>query len=166
MVYLGLGTNLGNRLVNLQNAVDELPPQVIVLRTSSIYESEPWGYNDQPGFLNQVLEVETGLLPGDLLEYVKQIELKLGRQPTFRYGPRLIDVDILFYGDQVIDLPALAIPHPRLPERAFMLVPLAELAPNLRHPASHKTVLEMLSILDTSGVSKYSPNPAQSQAAG
>jgi len=166
-VFLGLGTNLGDRQANLQKAVDELPPQVIVLRTSSIYESEPWGFSDQPAFLNQVLEVETGLPPGGLLEYLKQIEMKMGRQPTFRYGPRLIDIDILFYGDQVIDLPDLAIPHPRLPERAFMLVPLAELAPDLRHPENHKSVLEMLSILDTSGVSKYSPNAfGQSHPAG
>lgn len=166
IAYLGLGTNLGNRLANLQKAVDELPPQVNVRRASSIYESEPWGYTDQPSFLNQVLEVETGLPPTALLEYLKQIEQKLGRKPTFRYGPRLIDIDILFWGDQVIDLPSLAIPHPRLPERAFMLVPLAEIAPDLRHPASHKTVLEMLSQVDTVGVSKYPPNPGQSQASG
>ena len=166
IVYLGLGTNLGDRLANLQKAADELPPQVIVRRASSIYESEPWGYTDQPAFLNQVLEVETSLPPSDLLDYLKHIERKLGRQPTFRFGPRLIDLDILFYGNQVIDLPDLAIPHPRLPERAFMLVPLAELAPHLRHPASHKTVLEMVSVLDTAGVKKCASDRAPSLPAG
>ncbi len=166
IAYLGLGTNLADRLANLQKAVDEIPPLVILRRASSIYESEPWGYVDQPAFLNQVLEVETDLPPAALLKYLKGIERKMGRQPTFRYGPRLIDIDILFYGEQVIDQPDLAIPHPRLPERAFMLAPLAELSPNLRHPANHKTVREMLSIVDTSGVSKLSPNPRQSLQAG
>ncbi len=156
IIYLGLGTNLGDRVANLENAMAALPPQVSVLRSSAIYETEPWGYIDQPAFLNQVLEARTDLSPGDLLPYLKQVERQVGRQPTFRYGPRLIDLDILFYGDQIVSLPDLVVPHPRLAERAFMLVPLAELAPHLRHPITHQTIEEMLAHLDTTGVQKYS----------
>ncbi len=152
-------------MANLSHAIDALPPPVSVLRTSSIYETEPWGYHDQPAFLNQVLEGRTDLSPGALLDHLKQIETKLGRQPTFRYGPRLVDLDILFYGDQVIDLPGLAVPHPHLAERAFVLVPLAELAPNLHHPASGRTVREMLSQLDTTGVRKISSAASENPGA-
>ncbi len=154
IVYLGLGTNLGDRLANLKNAAGALPPRVIVLRSSSIYETEPWGFRQQPDFLNQVLEVNTSLDPARLLAYLKRIERKLGRQPSFHYGPRLIDIDILFYGDQVIEQPDLVIPHPRLAERAFMLVPMAELAPALRHPIRGLTVQEMLAQVETTGVTK------------
>ncbi len=154
VVYLALGSNLGDRLANLQHAAASLPPQVTVLRASSVYETEPWGYRDQPAFLNQVLEVRTDLAPNALLWHLKRIEQKLGRRPTFRYGPRLVDLDILFYGDQVIDLPGLAVPHPRLAERAFVLVPLAELAPALRHPITGLTIQEMLAEIDITGVIK------------
>ncbi len=153
-IYLGLGTNLGDRLANLQHAREALPPEVRVLRASSIYETEPWGYRDQPAFLNQVLEGTTQLSPSALLQYLRAIEIKMGRQSTFRYGPRLVDLDILFYGDQVVDLPGLAIPHPHLAERAFVLVPLAEIAPELRHPASQQTIKEMLAAIETAGVTK------------
>jgi 2-amino-4-hydroxy-6-hydroxymethyldihydropteridine diphosphokinase len=154
IIYLGLGTNLGDRLANLQHAAAALPPQVNVLRVSSIYETEPWGFRDQPAFLNQVLEARTRLAPEALLRYLKQIEQQLGRRPTFRYGPRLVDLDILFYGDQVINLPDLVVPHPHLAERAFMLVPLSELAPTLRHPVSGLTIQEMLAKSDSAGVIK------------
>lgn len=153
IIYLGLGANLGDRPANLLAAAAALVPQVRVLRLSAVYETEPWGYPDQPAFLNQVLEAETELPPLELLAYLKQIEVSLGRQPSFQYGPRLIDLDILLYGDQVVELPELAIPHPHLAERAFVLVPLAELAPNLRHPRSGITVLEMSKGVNSSGVS-------------
>jgi 2-amino-4-hydroxy-6-hydroxymethyldihydropteridine diphosphokinase len=152
IVYLGFGTNLGHRTDNLQNAAAALPPAVRVLRASSIYETEPWGYHGQPAFLNQVIEAETNLQPLDLLAHLKQIEADLGRQPSFRYGPRLIDLDILFYGDQVIDLSGLTIPHPHIAERAFVLAPLAELAPTLRHPLTGKTILELASNISLSGI--------------
>lgn len=158
LVYLGAGTNLGDRLANLQAAVDGLPPAVHLLRLSNVYETEPWGFSDQPAFLNLCLEGETDLAPSDLLHYLKELELHLGRQATFRYGPRRIDVDILFYGDQVVDLPMLSIPHPHLAERAFVLVPLAELCPQYSHPILHQTVEELRNAISAQGVRPY---PAQ-----
>lgn len=152
IIYLGLGTNLGDRQANLQDAVAGLIPKVGVLRVSSVYETEPWGYRDQPACLNQVLEGETDLQPLDLLLFLKNLELTLGRQATFLYGPRLIDLDILFYDQAVINQPELVIPHPRLAERAFMLVPLTELAPELRHPVLGLTISMLKNRIDTSGV--------------
>jgi 2-amino-4-hydroxy-6-hydroxymethyldihydropteridine diphosphokinase len=152
IIYLGLGTNLGDRQANLQDAVAGLIPKVGVLRVSSVYETEPWGYRDQPACLNQVLEGETDLQPLDLLVFLKNLELTLGRQATFLYGPRLIDLDILFYDQAVINKPELVIPHPRLAERAFMLVPLTELAPELRHPVLGLTISMLKNRIDTSGV--------------
>jgi 2-amino-4-hydroxy-6-hydroxymethyldihydropteridine diphosphokinase len=152
IIYLGLGTNLGERQANLQAAATGLIPKVRVLRVSSIYETEPWGYRDQPAFLNQVLEGETDLQPLDLMIFLKNLELTLGRQATFLYGPRLIDLDILFYDQIVINQAELVIPHPRLAERAFMLVPLAELAPELHHPSLGLTISILKNRIDTSGV--------------
>jgi 2-amino-4-hydroxy-6-hydroxymethyldihydropteridine diphosphokinase len=151
-IYLGLGSNLGNRWQNLRGAQAALSPQVQVLRASQVYETLPWGFSDQPPFLNLVLEAQTTLAPLDLLAHVKSIEAHLGRIPTFRFGPRLIDIDILFYSDQVIELPDLSIPHPRLAERAFMLVPLAELAPDLIHPLFSLTIRQLAAQVDSSGV--------------
>ncbi|HZU87294.1 MAG TPA: 2-amino-4-hydroxy-6-hydroxymethyldihydropteridine diphosphokinase [Anaerolineaceae bacterium] len=147
LVYLGLGTNLGEREANLQAAAVALPPEVRVLRASSIYETEPWGFKDQPWFLNQVLEVETELDPRALLAHLKEIETQLGRLPSFRFGPRLIDLDILLYGDQSLQMENLIIPHPRLAEREFVLGPLCELAPDLRHPLLNSTMRELLAAL-------------------
>ena len=113
---------------------------VKILRASSIYETAPWGYTDQPSFLNCVLEVETTLAPEPLLDLAKALERFLGRQATFRYGPRPIDIDILLYGSRVVDLPHLQIPHPRMCQRAFVLTPLAELSAGLAHPACGATI--------------------------
>jgi 2-amino-4-hydroxy-6-hydroxymethyldihydropteridine diphosphokinase len=151
-VFLGLGTNLGDRRANLGAACAALQTHVQPLTCSAIYETPPWGYTDQPAFLNQVVQGQTTLAPLELLAFLKQIETSIGRTPSFRYGPRLIDLDILYYGDQVLDLPCLSIPHPRLAERAFMLVPLAEIAPTLRHPRSGLTSLQMLAQVDSAGV--------------
>lgn len=151
-VYLSLGTNLGKRAANLRAALAALRPQVTVRRTSPVYETEPWGYTDQPPFLNQVVEIETHLEPQELLVFIKQIESELGRQPTFRNGPRVIDLDVLFYDDRVFENENLAIPHPRMEGRAFVLVPLADLAPDLVHPRLGKTVREMLVPLDRAGI--------------
>jgi 2-amino-4-hydroxy-6-hydroxymethyldihydropteridine diphosphokinase len=151
--YIALGTNLGDRLANLLSARQALPPDVRVLASSPIYKTPPWGVLDQPDFFNQVIQVETDLSPKKLLAHLKRLEVELGRVPSIRFGPRLIDMDILFFDDLCLDITGLTIPHPRLAERAFVLVPLADLAPELRHPCSGKTVAEMLAQIDASGIS-------------
>lgn len=153
-VYLALGTNLGNRAANLRAALASLPPEVRVRRISPVYETEPWGYQDQPTFFNQVVEAETHLSPENLLSFLKQLETVLGRQPTFRNGPRLIDLDILFYGNQVVETESLAIPHPGISTRAFVLVPLADLAPGLVHPGLGRAVRDLLAGIDSGGVKR------------
>ena len=160
--YLGLGANLGDReasltqaLVLLQNA-----PDLVVARSSSVYETAPWGYTQQPDFLNCVLEVETRLSPVALLRRTQGVEQAVGRQPTFRYGPRLIDVDILLYGGAVLNLdqPDLQLPHPRLAERAFVLTPLAELAGELVHPVLRRSMAELALTVDgQEGVRRWGP---------
>ncbi len=153
-VYLGLGSNLGSRFANLRAAVVALLPAVRVLVESSIYETPPWGMTDQPAFLNMVLRGETSLSPEELLQTLKQLESRLGRVPSIRYGPRLIDIDILFYDDLVLVSPELTIPHPRLHERAFVLVPLAEIAADLVHPCLGKTIRALLETVDPSGMQR------------
>ncbi|MBI4492715.1 MAG: 2-amino-4-hydroxy-6-hydroxymethyldihydropteridine diphosphokinase [Chloroflexi bacterium] len=135
--YLGLGSNLGDRAANLAAAVERLvaTPGLRVLRCSSLYETEPVGYLDQPWFLNAVVEVETSLEPAALLQRARAIEAELGRQPGPRWGPRPIDVDILLYGQRTVLTPALQVPHPELWNRLFVLLPLAELQPQLTTPA-------------------------------
>jgi len=154
-IYLALGTNLGNRLVNLRTAVAVLTPAVTVLAESPVYETLPWGVIDQPDFLNMILKGKTHLAPPALLAYLKHLEIQLGRASSIRYGPRLIDVDILFYDDLVLSTSELILPHPRLHERAFVLVPLADLAPDFVHPAFGKSVRALLEAVDTTGVKRY-----------
>lgn len=155
LVYLALGTNLDDRPANLHAAIQALPPAVLPLSTSPVYETPPWGYLDQPAFLNQVVQAHTDLPPLDLLDLLKQLEVRLGRRPGIRYGPRLIDLDILLYDDLQLETPALTIPHPYLAERAFVLAPLADLAPDLRPPGMSLTVSEMLARVDRSGIELY-----------
>jgi 2-amino-4-hydroxy-6-hydroxymethyldihydropteridine diphosphokinase len=145
-VYLSLGSNLGDRAANLEHAIRELPAAgVKVLRLSSIYETEPVDYVDQPWFLNCVIEGETSLQPKELLEHLQSIERKLGSRKLVPRGPRMIDLDILFYGDEVIRDEGIEIPHPRMTERRFVLVPLAEIAPGFRHPVMGFHALDLLS---------------------
>lgn len=154
-VYLALGSNLGNRLANIKNAISNFTPQLEVKKKSPVYETPPWGYADQPAFLNQALMAETYLEPHDLLSHLKRLEVVLGREPTFQNGPRLIDVDILLYDDIVLNSPPLQIPHPRLHQRAFVLVPLNDIAPDLIHPTLGKSVNEMLLDVDRLNIVEY-----------
>jgi len=155
VVYLGLGSNVGNRQENLERALGFLSERLRVVKVSSIYDTEPLGNVNQPRFLNLVCQVYTTLVPTALLALAKGIESKLGRTGKSN-APRPIDIDILFYGDQVMKTPELVIPHPRLAERAFVLVPLAEIAPDLIHPVSGKTIRELLNgVTEKQGVLKW-----------
>lgn len=160
--YLGLGSNLGDRQNNLVQALQQMKAQIAVEEVSSFYETEPVGYLDQPRFINAVCRVSTGLSPQELFHFLKRIERRMGRQSAFRNAPRPIDIDILFYDDLIMESPELTIPHPRLAQRAFVLVPLAEIAPTLVHPVSKTTIAELLREVDSSGVRKL---PRSLQAA-
>jgi len=155
IVYLCLGTNMGDRAENLATAREKLGMHVEILAWSPIYETAPWGYLDQPDFLNQVIKGKTHLEPMDLLCFLKSIENTMGRLPTFRNGPRPMDIDILFYDDLILNEGKLVLPHPRIDERAFVLVPMADIAPDLVHPVLEKTISELLAAVDTSGVHKF-----------
>lgn len=156
IAYLGLGSNLGDRKENLARALRLLSQQVVVERLSSIYETEPVGYKNQPLFLNVVCRISTRLHPVRLLQLAKEIEARLGRVTSFPNAPRIIDIDILLYGNKILNSEELTIPHPRLTERAFVLVPLAEIAPDLRHPTNRKSAKELLDELgQVTGVRKW-----------
>jgi 2-amino-4-hydroxy-6-hydroxymethyldihydropteridine diphosphokinase len=158
--YIGLGSNVGDRLANLQAALYALEP----IAVSPIYETEPWGYTEQDPFLNVVVKIDTELEPQALLQHIKEIEQQVGRRASFRYGPREIDIDILLYDDLVMDEDGLSIPHPRLHERAFMLRPLADLAPELIIPPGEQSVSELLAALDQSGIRPYTVPDTEDQA--
>jgi 2-amino-4-hydroxy-6-hydroxymethyldihydropteridine diphosphokinase len=153
-VYLSLGSNVGNREANLRAAIAALSAVgVRVTRTSSIYETQPVDFLEQAWFLNCVAEGETQLPPRDLLHAIRGIEFRMGSKKDFPKGPRLIDLDILLYGNQTIDTPELQVPHPRMTERRFVLAPLSEIAPQARHPSWSGNVVQMLAAtLDQSEV--------------
>jgi 2-amino-4-hydroxy-6-hydroxymethyldihydropteridine diphosphokinase len=141
--YLSLGSNIGDREANLRAALERLEP----VRISPIYETEPVDYADQAWFLNVAAEIHTELMPRQLLSLTQRIERELGRVRTIAKGPRTIDIDILMFGGVTMHTKELEIPHPRMPERRFVLQPLADIAPDVRHPKTHRSVREMLDAL-------------------
>jgi 2-amino-4-hydroxy-6-hydroxymethyldihydropteridine diphosphokinase len=155
-VYVALGSNLGDRAGNLRVALKRIGETETVAAVSSVYETVPWGVPDeQPAYLNQVCELRTATPANDLMNLLLGIESDLGRKRTFQNAARSLDLDILFFGDRVIDIPGLQIPHPRLHERAFVLVPLAEIAPNLIHPIRGAAPGDLLRDVDVSGVVRH-----------
>ncbi|MFY0686866.1 MAG: 2-amino-4-hydroxy-6-hydroxymethyldihydropteridine diphosphokinase [Cyclobacteriaceae bacterium] len=146
-IYILVGGNQGNRLSYLQRSVECLKEKGIMInRCSSVYESEPWGKSDQPWFLNAVLEVTFEGSPEDLLDICLESEHDMGRIRTEKWGQRIIDIDILFYHDKIVTSEKLMLPHPRIQERKFTLIPLAELASSLQHPISNLSIEHLLSI--------------------
>jgi 2-amino-4-hydroxy-6-hydroxymethyldihydropteridine diphosphokinase len=145
-VFLGLGTNLGDREKKLQGALDKIAEFIgIIFSRSSVYETEPWGFQSSDHFLNMVIGVETNLNPSGLLGRLLMIESLLGRlRDGKQYSSRIIDIDILLYGSQKVDIISLKIPHPRMHERKFVLVPLCEIAPDFVHPVFGKSMNELL----------------------
>jgi len=148
IAYIGLGTNLGDRLGNIQEALRKLDDLPIIqsVRVSSVYEAAPVGVTDQPFFLNLVVAARTSLAPQALLDALLHIENQMGRVRTERWGPRVIDMDLLLYGGEQVALPGLTVPHPRLRERAFVLIPLAEIAPELTLPGDGKKVADIAEV--------------------
>ena len=143
--YIGIGSNLGERQGNCMKAVSLLRDSgITVTKLSSMLETEPWGLQGQPKFINMAVEAETVLFPKELLKLLKEIESEIGREPAERWGPRVIDLDILLYDDLVIKTPELEIPHPHIAEREFVLRPLSEIAPEKIHPVLKKSMKELL----------------------
>jgi 2-amino-4-hydroxy-6-hydroxymethyldihydropteridine diphosphokinase len=161
VVYLGLGSNIGEKVANCLLALEAISASHhhLITAVSSLYKTAPVGYRNQDWFINCVAEVSTALPPRPLHAFLQGIEKDMGRHKTFRMGPRIIDLDILFYGAEVIKDADLIIPHPHLHERGFVLIPLAELAPGLFHPVLKKTVTDLLKETGTGGVELYAPPP-------
>lgn len=155
LVFIGLGSNLGNREKALNDAISLLPPEITLITQSHIYETPPWGYTNQPAFLNQAVKAVTRLPPDLLLKKLKGIEKSMGRKPNFKYGPRTIDLDILFYNDEIIDTGTLSLPHKGIVNRAFVLVPLLDIAYDLIHPVTHESIEKITDRIDTSGIVLY-----------
>jgi GTP cyclohydrolase IV len=146
-VFIGIGSNIGDRQANIISAVKTLSQHSKIKQMSALFETAPEGFIEQPDFLNCIVSIETDVKPMPLLKLLRKTEKELGRQESFRNAPRPIDLDILFYGDQLIKQTGLEIPHPRLHERAFVLVPMVQIAPQFVHPTLHKTMQQLLSEL-------------------
>ncbi|MEA1994291.1 MAG: 2-amino-4-hydroxy-6-hydroxymethyldihydropteridine diphosphokinase [Euryarchaeota archaeon] len=146
-VFIGIGSNLGNREEHIARALHFLGKRCDIIKKSSLYETAPVGYKDQRSFLNGVVKMETALRPEELLHFLQKIEKKLGRIKTIKNGPRTIDLDILFYNDIIIDTEELTVPHPKLHKRLFVLEPFNEIEPEFVHPVLKKTVGELRAVL-------------------
>lgn len=149
-VYVALGSNLGSRSENLTEALRRMADIGNIIQQSAVYDTKPQYVTDQPPFLNQVVLFKTAALPLDLLDAFKKIEMDMGREPGLRYGPRLIDLDILYYDTKIINHPRITIPHPEIAKRDFVLRPLAEIAPDFLCPLHHKTIVELFRALNPS----------------
>ena len=147
--YIGIGSNLGNRQENCLRAIELLEKEGIVIKKrSSMHETEPWGVKDQPRFINMAIEIETGLKPEELLRTLKNVERELGREESFKWGPRSIDLDILLFDDLILKEDDLEIPHPLMHERDFVLKPLCEIAPDRIHPVLKKKICDLVQELE------------------
>ena len=156
-VYLALGSNVGNKLSNIKKAINHIKKSLKIKKISPIYKTEPVGYKKQDWFLNCVVEAETDKKPLELLAFLKSIERKLKRKRTIRYGPRIIDIDILFYDDKIIKSKNLQIPHPRMHKRLFVLMPFSKINPSFIHPKYKRTIMELKNKLkNKNGVELYS----------
>ncbi|MCD5411386.1 2-amino-4-hydroxy-6-hydroxymethyldihydropteridine diphosphokinase [Thermodesulfovibrionales bacterium] len=146
-IYIGIGSNIGSREANCIKAVEILREKgIIIKKASSMYETEPWGLKDQPKFINMAIETETELSPEWLLVVTQEAEREMGRQSIAKWGPRVIDLDILFYGDMIVEMERLKIPHPLLCERDFVILPLSEISPDKVHPVSKKSISQIAAI--------------------
>lgn len=145
-VYLSLGSNMGAKVTNIKNAVEAIGAieGIEVIKTSSLYATEPWGKKDQEGFINAAVEIVTSLTPGQLLERLQEIEIKMGRQRSEKWGPRIIDIDILLFGDEVLESRKLTVPHPHMRNRLFVLIPLEEINSAIRFPDDGMDIKEVL----------------------
>ncbi len=154
--YIGLGSNMGDKSGNILKSLDLLGQfkKIKVVKRSSLYETEPVGYEDQDWFVNAVAELETELSPRELLDALMKIEQDMGRKREIKWGPRTIDLDILLYDQLCLNEPDLIIPHPRMHERSFVLVPLAEIAPNVKHQSLDRTINELLKSLNSAKLVK------------
>ena len=156
IAFIAIGSNLGDRAGNVRKAAhlaaDGLKAALVSM--SSLYETEPWGIKEQPAFVNAVMAVETGLSPAELLAHLKSIEAWMGRQKVLRWGPRGIDLDIIFYDGLIMDENGPTIPHPAAADRAFVMVPLAEIAPDFKHPVTGRSAADIAKSLDSSGIRK------------
>jgi 2-amino-4-hydroxy-6-hydroxymethyldihydropteridine diphosphokinase len=162
IAYIGLGSNLGDKKDHCRKAIALLAKSGRVVRVSSLYCTEPMGYREQDDFVNAVVEIETGLSPEELLHQCRSVEEELGRVRTVRWGPRMIDVDLLLYGMVVIETPELTIPHPLLHSRRFVLAPLCEIAPQAFHPKLQKTASDLLrELIDQHRVMRCDENGTQ-----